>query len=194
MRKIVSKLMIFGLISTLFMACSTEDAQMNLNSLNASGSVVQTEAIAANDLVGTWLLYSMTSNTAVNFNPATDQSSSFNIMDETSCFDNMYFTFRADGSVSTEQARLYFDETGQFTCNSKIYPANYAVNGDQLQVSFDFNGTIATESKTISLSQADGKEFLHVSLNKAETAAYVGDATGTVAEDITEVEMIYIKQ
>lgn len=197
MKKIVTKLFIFGFIAALIISCSAEDADMELNSLNASGTVVQAEAVTANQLVGYWKMYSMTSNPDVDF----DQNGVFtnDLLEENDCFDEMFFDFKDTGAVATRQSRLYFSAaTGKFSCaTTGDYSANYTVSGNELTVTFSINGQQFSETRTVALYSEAGSQFLKVTLTKAETnaAVYVANDPGnTVASEIQKIEMIYIKQ
>lgn len=198
MKKILSKLIIFGLLFPLYVACSTEDADMGLNSLNSAGTIVQAEVITANQLVGIWKIASMSSvQTTVDFDQNGVRTN--DLLKETDCFDTMYFDFKESGAVATRQARLYFStSTGQFSCQTTgDYAATYEVSGNELTVTFIVDGQQYTDTKTISLFSENGNEFLKVTLIKEETnsAVYVANDPGnTVASGIQEIEIIYIKQ
>ncbi|WP_373057768.1 lipocalin family protein [Zunongwangia sp. H14] len=153
--------------------------------------------IANTDLIGTWNMYSMTSiGQNVDFNQ--DGNYTYDLLEETNCFDGMYFTFKEGGIVNTLQSRLYFTSTGEFTCQTTgNYDATYQVSGDQLTVNFDVDGSNYTEIKTIATYMENGENYLKVSLLKEETnsAVYVANDPGTtVASGIKEIEIIYKKE
>ena len=179
-------------------SCSSEEVSTDMTGLNAATTTVSAEDYNLNDLVGLWNMYSMSSmETTVDF----DQDGVFtnDLLEETDCFDDMYFDFKETGVVDTKQSRLYFSAaTGMFSCQTTgDYDATYTVNGNQLTVTFNVGGQQYTETKTISIYTENGNEFLKVTLTNQETdsAVYVADDPGnTVASDIQKIEMIYIKQ
>lgn len=191
------------MLSPLFFACSTEEMSSDVQELNLSGTASVEEAnILAADLVGTWNMYSMSSmETTVDFDQ--DGSRTNDLLEETDCFDPMYFVFKENGAVDTEQARLFFNSsTGMFSCQTTgDYSATYKVlNGDsgsELEITFTIKGTQYTETKSIGLYTENDVEFLKVTLTKEETnaAVYVASDPGdTVASEIQKIEMIYKKQ
>ncbi len=188
--------MLFGTLGlALLAACSSESINEEMTALNASAGTYKMADIAANELVGTWKIDTMTTDVGVDLN--VDEVFRQDVLKETSCFDDMFFTFGEDGSVNTGQARLYFEtQTGAMECNYKEYGATYTVEGDQLMVTFVFNGTTVTESKTISLLTTEEGQFLKVSLEYFETEGYIPEnpVTDTGAEDVKLLEMVYKKQ
>lgn len=190
-----------GFGGAMLIACSTESVDEQMDSLNATGTSEDqplADDISGNELVGTWNMFSMTSEfTTVDFDQ--DGNRTTDLLLETDCFDPMYFIFGAEGDVNTYQSRLFFSATsGEFTCQTTgSYNATYQVNGNELSVTFTVDGYQYTETKTISRYYENGNEFLKVTLTKGETnsAVYVADDPGnTVASDLQEIEMVYLKQ
>lgn len=197
MKKFLQKIMICGVGVSLFVACSADSVNDEGISLNATTTTVETQDLTMNDLLGTWHMYSMTSigeGNDVDFN--SDGIYTYDLLEETDCFDSMYFIFQDDGDVLTEQARLFFDgTTGEFTCaTTGNYAATYQISGNELTVTFFVNGSQYTETKTVSRYSENGKEYLKVTLTEAETdsAVYVSNDPGTtVASDIKQIDMLY---
>ena len=196
MKKLLQKLMVGGVGVSMLIACSADNVDEEMTTLNATTSTVEMQELTMNDLLGTWKMNSMTSSDAVDF----DQNGvyTYDLLEETECFDPMYFIFNEDGSVATEQARLYFNSvTGAFTCSTTgDYTATYQISGDELTVTFLVDGVQYTETKTISRYSENGAEFLKVTLTKQETnsAVYVANDPGTtVASGIQQIDMIYKK-
>lgn len=186
-------------LAPLVIACSAEEMSNDQQELNLSGTANMQEAqILASDLVGTWIMYSMTSDVAVDF----DQNGNFtfDLLEETDCFDPMYFVFKENGDVDTFQSRLFFSSTtGMFSCQTTgNYTATYEIlEGNELLVNFRVKEQNYTDKKSISRYTENNVEFLKVSLSKAETnaAVYVEpDPGNTVASEIQLIEMTYIKQ
>ena len=137
----------------------------------------------------------MVSDVAVDFNQDGDFNT--NILTESDCFNNMYFTFDSNGDVQTTQARLYFDAQGNFSCSEKNYTATYSVNQNELTVNFVVGGVPYTEVKQISITSDGTNEYLNITLTSTETdaAVYVANDPGnTVASDINQIDFTYIKQ
>lgn len=199
MNKIVQRLFAVGCAAVLLTACSAESVDEQMATLNASGTTlnVQTADIQAGDLVGIWKMHTMTSSDSVDFDK--NGSYTLDLLEETDCFDPMFFDFQFDGTVDTRQARLFFNSsTGQFTCQTTgDYKATYEVTGDKLSITFTIDGTIYTETKTVVLSTEGENEFLDVVLTKTETDAAVfisPDPGNTVASEIQKIDMRYIKE
>ena len=198
MKKILKKMMFAGLGSLIILGCSAEDKEENLNSLNALGSTNTNQVADYSDvdLLGRWELVSMTSvDVPVDLNE--DNVRQTNILDETSCFENMYFNFNSDNSVETNQARLFFNETGNFTCSEKVYAARYELSGNNLAVTFQVKGNSYTENRVIVIERDGGKEYLKISLTGAETdaAVYINDGReNTVAAELKQIDFVYIKK
>lgn len=160
--------------------------------MNSSGTIVETADITATDLEGRWEMYSMTSDTVVDLN--FDGTYGKEILLETTCFKNMFFTFEQD-SVITGQAKLDFGENGDiFKCGFGTYSATYKIDGEELLITFTLDGVQITRSKTIALTSDATGEYLHISLEDTEAAQYVDDPGNTVASDVQKIETVYKKQ
>ncbi|WP_324720750.1 lipocalin family protein [Salinimicrobium sp. HB62] len=198
MKKSFTRFVLTGVAGILLSACSAEKySEIDSASLNATTTTASSQEIVSSDLVGTWNMFSMTSmETMVDFN--LDGTYTNDLLEETDCFDPMYFIFMNNGIVDTRQSRLFFDSVkGDFTCyTTGDYTATYSVSGDILTVTFTIDGVEYTETKTISIFSENGNDFLKVTLTKEETnaAVYVADDPGnTVASEIQKIEMVYIK-
>ncbi len=188
------------MLAPIFIACSTDKMDSDVQELNLSGNAsIQEADILAADLVGTWNMYSMSSmETTVDFDQ--DGNRTNDLLLETDCFDPMYFVFFENGNVDTHQSRLYFSSaTGMFSCQTTgDYSATYEIlDGNKLSITFSIDGQQYVETRTISLFTEENNEFLKVTLTKEETnaAVYVApDPGNTVASEIQKIEMIYLKQ
>ncbi|WP_029035775.1 hypothetical protein [Salinimicrobium terrae] len=205
MNRLLQVLMLGGVGVSMLVACSANSIEDESLSLNATTTTVQAQDLTMNDLLGTWNMFSMTSvpleeggtATAVDFDQ--DANFTYNLLEETDCFDPMFFDFKSSGEVTTFQSRLFFSEvTGAFNCQTTgNYAATYSVSGDQLTVTFTIDGQTYTETKTVNRYSENGSEFLKVKLTKEETntAVYVAkDPGNTVASDIQKIDIIYKKQ
>lgn len=200
MKKKLYNFFVFAVCVGFTWGCSKEELATDADflGLDASGTLVQTANITPAQLTGRWEMFTMTSNDSVDFDK--NGAFTYDLLEETNCFDAMYFEFDSVSNVFTQQSRLYFDAaSGKFSCaTTGDYAANYGINGNELTVTFKIGEQEFTETKTISLySDGSGNEFLKVTLTKAETnaAVYVADDPGnTVASEITLIETVYKKQ
>lgn len=199
MKNLIRKMFIAGAGVSMLVACSGESVSEDMNIQNADGSTLQIQDLTVDDFAGRWNMHSMTSigeGNAVDFDQ--DGNFTYDLLEETDCFDSMYFLFDNEGDVTTEQARLFFNgTTGQFTCQTTgNYAATYQISGNQLTVTFTVDGMQFTETKTVSRYSENGIEYLKVTLTEAETdsAVYVSNDPGnTVASDIKQIDMVYKK-
>lgn len=192
MKKIALNLLSLTVAATLFVGCSTDALTEENSSLNATATVFEGQDIQQNQLVGTWMIESMTSNIAVDLDA--DGSSSVDLLAETTCFDGMYFDFNAEGVVETEQGRISVLED-RVECDGRgVYNATYEVSGNTLTVTAEMNGQVVTLTKTIGLSSDASGEYLHVALEDYEVDQIVSDPGTTVASDIERIEIVYKKQ
>jgi hypothetical protein len=189
----------FGMIvmvAGLTISCEPESDEMATSSkevLKVSNATIEQSA-----LVGRWELSSMTSDVAVNLND-NDPDTSTDILEETNCFNEMYFDFNEDGLVKTGQAKLDFKNG--FDCSYGTYSATYNIvnenDATKLVVTFEIDGMPITDSKTIELTTDEsGQKFLHVMTTASEVngADYINDGReDTVVKDITRLETVYTK-
>jgi hypothetical protein len=202
MRKLLRNLILGGVGMSMLAACSADSVNDEMNTLNASASIVEVQDLSMGDLVGRWTMHSMTSvgtdeMAAVPVDFDQDGVFTYDLLKETDCFDTMYFEFDNQGKVNTHQSRLYFGSTGEFTCQTTgDYAATYQISGNDLSVTFTVDGFQYTETKTINRYSENGIEFLMVTLTKAETngAVYVANDPGnTVASELQKIEIVYKK-
>lgn len=199
MKNLIRKMFVAGVGGSLLVACSKESVNEEMKIQNINASAVDIQNLTADDLVGRWNMYSMTSIGEGN-NVDFDQDGNFtyDLLEETDCFDPMYFSFDNEGNVTTEQARLFFNgATGKFSCHTTgNYVATYQISGNELTVTFTVDGMQYTETKTVSRFSENGIEYLKVTLTEAETdsAVYVSNDPGnTVASDIKQIDIVYEK-
>ena len=195
MNKIFMNVLAAAVSSAFLIGCTADSVTDEMITLNATASTVEIQDLTVNDLVGRWNIHAMTSSDSVDFD--TNGIYTYDLLEETACFDPMFFDFDIEGNVQTRQARLYFDSTGEFTCQTTgDYSATYQISGNELKVTFKVDSIQYTETKIVSRYSDNGEEFLQVTLTKAETdaAVYIADDPGnTVASDIQKIEMIYKK-
>ena len=192
MKKIALNLFALTVAATFSIGCATETINEETSALNATATLFEGQDIQQNQLVGTWKIEAMTSDVAVDLDA--DGSSNTNLLNETTCFDGMYFAFNNDGVVETEQGRISISEE-ELKCDGiGNYTAAYEVSGNTLAVTADFDGQTVTLTKTIGLSSDANGEYLHVALEEYEVEQIVSDPGNTVASDIKRIEIVYKKQ
>lgn len=168
-------------------SCGGED----LDDLAAEnyGSTDLTASFNEEELVGHWVLSSMTADQEVDLNG--DGIASQNLLQETSCFDDMSISFFEDGSFSTVNARLNLgsgDTAGEFGCSgSKEYQGTWEVDGDYLVLNMNVNGNSYTERKFVEYTAG----LFSFAISKLESDAYVDDPGDTVASGLQIVELEY---
>ncbi|MDX1472357.1 MAG: lipocalin family protein, partial [Flavobacteriaceae bacterium] len=196
---LIRKMFVAGVGVSLLVACSKESMNKEMKIQDVNAYTVEIQNLTVDDFVGRWNMYSMTSigeGNSVDFDQ--DGNFTYDLLEETDCFDPMYFLFDKEGNVTTEQARLFFNgTTGKFSCQTTgNYVATYQISGNYLTVTFTVDGVQYTETKTVSRYSENGIDYLKVTLTEAETnsAVYVANDPGnTVASDIKQIDMIYQK-
>lgn len=192
MKKIALNLFAVTVAAAFTIGCSSEAVNDEMNSLNASTNIFEKQDIRQTDLVGTWKIEAMISDVAVDLN--SDGNTSTDILEETTCFDNLFFNFNAEGGVLAHQARLNFVD-GEMQCDGEgDYAATYSVSGNELSVSFQSGESTVTFTKTIGLSASNGDNYLHVAIEDYEVSEIVTDPGNTSVSSINRIEMIYKKQ
>jgi len=190
------KLLLLGMLAPLLVACSSEDAAVEEFSNEVTEGLHQSYDIQSEDLVGTWKLVSMKSKD-VPVNLDLNETESNDILAETDCFKDMYFTFDIDGRVITQQARLYFEtQSGAMACDAGTYNALYRVNGNILTVDFNVKGGSFSETRTIDVYEVNNEEFLQVDLTYAEAVGYISKpdfVSPTGATSVRAISMLYKK-
>lgn len=192
MKKIALNLFALFVAATFSISCSTETINEESSSLNATANVFEGQDIQQNQLVGTWKIVSMTSDVAVDLN--TDGTSSTELLDETTCFDPMYFDFNAEGAVETAQGRISITAEKLECDGVGVYTASYEVSGNDLMVTAVIDGQTFTFTKKIGLSSDANGDYLHVAIEDYEVEQVVSDPEDTVASDIQRIEIVYKKQ
>ena len=186
MKVIFPPMLAFCLAIALF-SCAAEDLVTETEELTSANlEVYQTQ-----DLVGLWELVSMESDAAIDLNG--DKNFNTDILSETSCFVDMAYDFKANGTVATSQAKLHFNTSGITSCEKGEYSSTYTLENDVLKVSFeDKNGFTVSPGKRIKLT--DNKHLLHITLSRAEASAYIKSDTGNSTGVINEITTIYRKK
>ena len=185
MKVISPPILAFGLAIILF-SCAAEDMETPHEELKAANF----EVYENQDLVGKWELVSMHTDVAIDLNG--DNTSNTDVSIETNCFDEMFYEFKADGTVSTSQAKLHFNTNGITSCEREAFSSTYAIENDVLSVRFeDKNGITVNPGKQIKLT--DNKQQLHITLARVEASQYIKSDSGNSTQVINEITTIYKK-
>ncbi|WP_165499014.1 DUF5004 domain-containing protein [Gramella sp. KN1008] len=180
------RLAFLALVSLLVWSCSKEEAYMEDELLKVSNAT-----ISSNDLIGHWELSRMVADTAVNLNQ--DANYSTNLLDETSCFNNMSITFYSDATFTTNNATMTFEAGGngdQFACIAdRIDTGTWKVENDNLILTMDINGSTYTHTKAIDMTS----NTFTFDVTKIESDQYVNDPGDTQASEIRILELEYTK-
>jgi len=186
MRVIFPPILAICLALTLF-SCAAEDMETVTEELKAANL----EMYEPRDLEGIWDLVSMQADVPINLNG--DNTFNTDILKETECFKGMSYEFKANGTVTTNQAKLHFNATGITSCEKDVYFSTYSLENDVLKVSFeDKNGVTVSPGKQIQLT--DNKQMLHITLERLEATAYIKSDSGNSTEVISRITTIYQKR
>ena len=147
--------------------------------------------INSNDLIGHWSLSRMVADTAVNLND--DGVSSINLLEETSCFNNMSITFSSDGTFITNNATMTFEagsKENEFSCIAdRMDNGTWEVSENNLVLTMIIDGYTYTHTKAIDLNT----NTFAFDVTKIESDQYVNDPGNTQASEIRILELEYTK-
>lgn len=152
---------------------------------------ISNATITSNDLIGHWNLSRMVADTAVNLND--DGVSNINLLEETSCFNNMSITFSSDGTFITNNATMTFEAGGQgdeFSCiTDRMDSGTWEVTENNLVLTMIIDGYTYTHSKAINMTTGT----FAFDVTKIESDQYVDDPGNTQASEIRILELEYTK-
>ncbi len=171
----------------LLYSCSAEN-ELDAEALKISDL---TTTIIPADLIGQWQLSDMKSDTLVDLNM--DGIENENILEETSCFNEMGITFNEDLTFSTKNARLDFNggaNNDDFVCvKNRMDIGTWNIDGDELVLNININGNIYTNRKKLFITQTT----FSIEVSKLESNQYVNDPGNTSASEIRILELEYTK-
>lgn len=189
MKKLTTKFFTLLVASMLLTSCGGEDLDDTANS--SFSDPVVTANIEYTELVGKWNLFEMRTDTPVNLNK--DEVESFNLLSETSCFNEMSVTFYEDMTFSSVNARMDFsagDSNNDFACMGTGRgpdTGTWEISGDFLTLTVIIDGQHFTNTKQLKF---DGSTFLF-DISEFESQQYVTDPGGTAISDVTIVYLGY---
>lgn len=171
----------------LFYSCSAEK-EMDVEVLKISDLTV---TIIPSDLIGQWQLSGMKSDTLIDLNK--DGIENENVLDETSCFNEMGITFNEDLTFTTKNARLDFNggaNNNDFVCvKNRMDFGTWNIDGDELILNININGIIYTNRKKLFITPT----AFSFEVSKFESNQYVNDPGNTSASEIRILELEYTK-
>lgn len=167
-------------------SCSTEELNGKQEELSIKNATITT-----NDLIGTWELTKMQADSATDLNG--DKVHNHNLLEETSCFNTMDITFYNNGTFSTNNATMTFEDgasENDFTCLGNAYDeGTWTVNNDVLELTMIIEGSEYVHSKQLSLENGT----FRFNVSKFESDQYVSDPGNTRASQIRILALEYSK-
>jgi len=172
----------------LLYSCSAEN-ELDAQALKISDL---TATIIPADLIGQWQLSDMKSDKLIDLNK--DGIENENILEETSCFNEMGITFNEDLTFSTKNARLDFNggaNNDDFVCvKNRMDFGTWNIDGDELILNININGNIYSNRKKLFITQTT----FSIEVSKLESNQYVNDPGNTSASEIRILELEYTKR
>lgn len=177
--KLIAGVVLLGLFP-VFQSCEAEAIQ------DAIGPNEANLSIERNSLIGKWNLSVLKADKAVDLNE--DGTASFDLLQETSCFDSMSISFNEDGTLETVNSRLDFNGAEPVECSSERKDiGSWEVEGDILVFTIAINGTEYTHRKQI--EQTSNSFAFEV--EKWESEQYVDDPGDTAVSGLSIISVTY---
>lgn len=171
----------------VLLSCSAEDSSSEDTSLKSSN----VSMISPEQLVGEWKLSAMQADTLVDLNQ--DGSGDKNLLNESSCFNDMKVIFNLDRTFSTTNARLDFNGgagNSEFVCvKNRVDFGTWDVDGNNLILNINIDGVIYTERKPLKYQTTT----FGFDVSKAESNIYVSDPGDTSASKIRILSLEYTR-
>ncbi len=184
----LAKITLLFVLSSLIFACSKEEDADSNSSFKTSNFAA---SINPDDLVGEWKLSAMQADTLVDLN--NDGTGDKNLLNESSCFNDMKVIFNQDKTFSTTNARLDFNGgTGnsEFVCvKNRVDFGTWDIEGTDLILNISIDGTIYTDRKTLNYTTTT----FGFDVSKAESNVYVSDPGDTSASKIRILALEYTR-
>lgn len=180
---------ILGLsLSLAIFSCSKEQSVDSDSTFKTSNFAT---SISTDDLVGEWNLSAMQSDTLVDLNQ--DGTGDKNLLNESSCFNDMKVIFNQDMTFSTVNARLDFNggtNNAEFVCvKNRVDFGTWDIDGIDLILNINIDGTIYTQRKPLSYNTTT----FAFDVSKAESNIYVSDPGDTSASKIRVLALEYTR-
>jgi len=175
------------LVISLF-SCSKED---NSNADSTFKTSNFATSINPDDLVGEWNLSEMQADTLVDLNQ--DGTGNNNLLNESSCFNDMKIIFNQDKTFSTINAHLDFDggtSNAEFVCvKNRVDFGTWDIDVTDLILNISIDGTIYTQRKPLNYNTST----FAFDVSKAESNLYVTDSGDTSASKIRILALEYTR-
>ncbi|HSJ11701.1 MAG TPA: lipocalin family protein [Gillisia sp.] len=188
MKRFIKNSMLLFFSAILFSSCAGEDLDDKDGELLNNKMLVY---IDSQDLIGTWKLTVMESNTPVDLDE--DGVTNTNLLKETWCFNDMNIDLRADGNFSSKNARMDFqagETNDKFLCMTpRTDVGTWSVEGDELILAVNIEGTVYIRRKEITMKD----NTFSFNVTKLESEQYVKDPGNTVVSGITVMYLTYTK-
>ncbi|TVZ25800.1 uncharacterized protein DUF5004 [Gillisia sp. Hel_I_86] len=185
--KLPKTILLFALIPLIF-SCSKE-GEADPNSSFKTSNFAAT--INPDDLVGEWNLSAMQADTLVDLNK--DGTGDTNLLNESSCFNDMKVIFNQDRTFSTTNARLDFNggtNNVEFVCvKNRVDFGTWDIEGSDLLMDITIDGTAYTQRKPLNYNTST----FAFDVSKAESNVYVNDPGDTSASKIRILALEYTR-
>ena len=182
------KITLLFALALLIFSCSKEDEADSNSSFKTSNFAA---SINPDDLVGEWKLTSMQADTLVDLNK--DGTGDENLLNESSCFNDMKVIFNQDRTFSTTNARLDFNggpNNAELICvKNRVDFGTWDIDGTDLILNIEIDGTIYTDRKPLNYTTST----FGFDVSKAESNIYVTDPGDTSASKIRILALEYTR-
>ena len=182
------KITLLFALALLIFSCSKEDEADSNSSFKTSNFAA---TINPDDLVGEWKLSAMQADTLVDLNK--DGTGDENLLNESSCFNDMKVIFNQDRTFSTTNARLDFNggtNNAEFVCvKNRVDFGTWDIEGSDLLMDITIDGTIYTQRKPLNYTNST----FAFDVSKAESNVYVTDPGDTSASKIRILALEYTR-
>lgn len=179
--------LLFILALSLF-SCSKEESSTLDSTFKSSNFAT---SINPDDLVGEWRLSAMQSDTLVDLNQ--DGTGDKNLLNESSCFNDMKVIFNGDMTFSTVNARLDFNggtNNAEFVCvKNRVDFGTWDIEGTDLILNINIDGVVYSQRKPLNYNSTT----FAFDVSKAESNIYVTDPGNTSASKIRILALEYTR-
>lgn len=176
------------MLSLAVFSCSKEQSVDSDSTFKTSNFAT---SINPDELFGEWKLSAMQSDTIVDLNQ--DGTGDKNLLNESSCFNDMKVIFNQDMTFSTVNARLDFNggtNNAEFVCvKNRVDFGTWDIEGTDLILNINIDGTIYTQRKPLSYNTTT----FAFDVSKAESNIYVSDPGDTSASKIRVLALEYTR-
>ena len=185
MKKIIQNSIFILFLPLLFISCSPEEVE-NITAANYNAQVVKS-FIYDSDMVGEWKLQAMVANKDIDLDG--DGELNNDLLNETSCFENMSYTFRGNKTFTIVNATLELkaqNEKDEFKCQSATtISGKWSIKDDMLTLYIKKNNQEYTEQKHLIYT----KDQFFIEINQYESQDYINDKGNSSAAGLSVVAL-----